>query len=113
MLADSTIAAIRKLKDTTNQYLWQPGLASGQPDRLLGFPVIPNNYLDTIGTANGIAGVIFDPYYYWIGVREEMTVQRLVERFAETGYIGYVAHSLEDARIMNPDAFRALKLAAT
>lgn len=33
-----TAGAIRKLKDTTNQYLWQPGLQNGQPDKLLGYP---------------------------------------------------------------------------
>ena len=33
-----TPAVIRKLKDITNQDLWQPGLA-GQPDGLPGYPV--------------------------------------------------------------------------
>jgi HK97 family phage major capsid protein len=35
----TTAAAIRKLKDTQNNYLWAPGIAAGQPDRLLGYPV--------------------------------------------------------------------------
>lgn len=36
----STGAMIRKLKEaTTGQYLWQSGLAAGQPDTLLGYPV--------------------------------------------------------------------------
>ena len=34
-----TIAAVRKLKETTNQYIWQPGLQAGTPDVLLGRPV--------------------------------------------------------------------------
>lgn len=34
-----TAAVLRKLKDSTNQYLWQPGLQGGQPDRLLGYGV--------------------------------------------------------------------------
>jgi HK97 family phage major capsid protein len=34
-----TAASIRKLKDSTNQYVWQQGLIAGQPDRLLGYPV--------------------------------------------------------------------------
>jgi HK97 family phage major capsid protein len=40
MMNDLTAAYIRKLKDTTNQYLWQPGLTSDRPDTLLGRPVI-------------------------------------------------------------------------
>ena len=35
----STQAAIRKFKDTDGNYLWQPGLAAGQPPTLLNFPV--------------------------------------------------------------------------
>jgi len=29
----------RRLKDTTNQYLWQPSVQAGQPDVLFGYPV--------------------------------------------------------------------------
>jgi HK97 family phage major capsid protein len=39
MLRDATMSAIRKLKDTTNQYIWQPSLQAGAPDVLLGKPV--------------------------------------------------------------------------
>ena len=39
MMKDSTLAAVRKLKDTTNQYLWQPSIQVGVPDTLLGKPV--------------------------------------------------------------------------
>jgi HK97 family phage major capsid protein len=36
VMNSATAAAVRKLKDTTGQYLWAQGLAAGQPDRLLG-----------------------------------------------------------------------------
>ena len=39
LMRDATLANVRKLKDTTNQYLWQPSLQVGQPDTLLGKPV--------------------------------------------------------------------------
>jgi HK97 family phage major capsid protein len=39
LMKDSTLANVRKLKDTTNQYLWQPSLQVGLPDTLLGKPV--------------------------------------------------------------------------
>jgi len=113
MLSDSAVLTIRKLKDTTNQYLWQPGLVGGQPDRILGIPVITNNKLDVIGTANGIVGVVFDPRFYWIGVRQDMSVQRLDERYADEGNVGFVAHMRFDGHIMLAAAFSALKLGAT
>lgn len=40
LMRDLTLGAVRKLKDTTNQYLWQPSLQVGAPDTLLGKPVV-------------------------------------------------------------------------
>lgn len=38
-------AAARKLTDTTGQYLWQPSLQLGQPDRLLGYVYRENPHM--------------------------------------------------------------------
>ncbi|MFD6554576.1 phage major capsid protein [Streptomyces sp. NPDC058398] len=40
IMKDSTVANARKLKDTTGQYIWQPGLQAGSPDMILGKPVL-------------------------------------------------------------------------
>ena len=56
-MRSSTLAAVRKLKDTTNQYLWAPGLQPGQPDTLLGYPVFENP--DIVATATGAKSIIF------------------------------------------------------
>jgi HK97 family phage major capsid protein len=53
----ATIAQIRKLKDTTGQYLWQPSLQAGSPDLLHGFPVFENP--DVPATGTGAKSVIF------------------------------------------------------
>ena len=53
----ATLGAIRKLKDNDGQYLWAPGLAAGEPDRLLGFPVYENP--DVPAVATGAKSVIF------------------------------------------------------
>lgn len=47
-----TLAAIRKLKDgTTGVYLWQPSYQAGQPETLLGRPVIEVPDMDDVGAA--------------------------------------------------------------
>jgi HK97 family phage major capsid protein len=43
----SATASARKLTDTTGQYLWQPSLQLGQPDRLLGYKFIENPHMAT------------------------------------------------------------------
>lgn len=64
MFNNTGLAAVRKLKDTTNQYLFQPSLQAGQPDTLLGFPVYENPDITTPGTA--VKSVLFGhlPSYY-------------------------------------------------
>lgn len=52
LMNGSTLAAIRKLKDsTTNIYLWQPSLAAGQPETILGRPVIEDPEMPDVGSA--------------------------------------------------------------
>jgi HK97 family phage major capsid protein len=39
LMRDASLGAVRKLKDSNGQYLWQPSLVAGAPDLLLGKPV--------------------------------------------------------------------------
>jgi HK97 family phage major capsid protein len=57
MLADSTVQEFRKLKDSSGQYLWQPGMVAGQPDMLFGKKVVTDN--DVMATATGNESIIF------------------------------------------------------
>jgi HK97 family phage major capsid protein len=51
MMADSSIANARKLKDTTGQYIWQPGLQAGVPDTILGKPVLTEPNIASVATS--------------------------------------------------------------
>ncbi|MGH6924586.1 MAG: phage major capsid protein [Propylenella sp.] len=49
-MMNSTLAGkIRKLKDTDGNYLWQRSLAEGQPERLLGYPVVIDENMPNVG----------------------------------------------------------------
>ncbi|MBR2287042.1 MAG: phage major capsid protein, partial [Clostridia bacterium] len=62
LMADSTLASIRKMKDGTGQYIWQPALTAGEPDRLLGYPVYTSAYMPTIAAGQPVAA--FGDYSY-------------------------------------------------
>jgi HK97 family phage major capsid protein len=49
MVNSTTLGAIRKLKDTVGNYLYQVGI--GQPDTFAGFPIYENPNLANIGSA--------------------------------------------------------------
>ena len=111
LLNDSTIQAIRKLKDENKQYLWQPSLQVGLPDTLLGRPVYSSNSIP--GIAAGKKVIAFgDLSYYWIGDREGITFKRLNELYADKGQIGFLATKRLDARLVLPEAVKILKIKA-
>jgi HK97 family phage major capsid protein len=50
----------RRLKDTTNQYLWQPSVQAGQPDLLFGYPVLTWEDLADGNTVDGFVAAFGD-----------------------------------------------------
>ena len=51
---DATLKEVRQLKDSNNQYLWQPSLQLGNPAQLLGSPVATDPNIETIATAKKV-----------------------------------------------------------
>ena len=72
MMRDATVAAIRKLKDSTGQYLWQPGLTEGSPDRILGKPVFTDPNMPAVALAG--KSILFGDFSTYF-VREVETVR--------------------------------------
>ena len=105
---DSTVKAIRKLKDNNGQYLWQPGLIANAPDTILGRPVKTSAFMPSI--AAGAKSIIFGDFkYYWIADRQGRTFKRLNELYATTGQVGFLASQRVDGRLILPEALKVLK----
>jgi HK97 family phage major capsid protein len=51
LMNDSTVATIRKLKDSNGVYMWQPSLTVGAPDSILGKPVHTDPNMPATGDA--------------------------------------------------------------
>ena len=104
---DSTIKAIRKLKDANGNYLWQPALTSGTPDTLLGRPVYTSSYIPTI--AAGAKTIAFGDFsYYWIADRQGRNFKKLSELYAATDQTGFVATQRVDGKLILPEAIKVL-----
>ena len=52
IMNDSTVLDIRKKKNSTGDYIWSPGLTAGQPDMLLGKPVVTDDAVMELATGN-------------------------------------------------------------
>jgi HK97 family phage major capsid protein len=51
IVKDSTMAVIRKIKDTTGNYLFQPSLVAGTPDTMIGKPIYTDPFMPAIATS--------------------------------------------------------------
>ncbi|WP_422482391.1 phage major capsid protein [Pleomorphochaeta sp. DL1XJH-081] len=105
---DSTIKAIRKLKDGNGQYIWQPSLTAGNPDTILNRPVKTSAYMPEISA--GAKTLVFGDFsYYWIADRQGRTFKRLGELFAPTGQVGFLGSQRVDGRLILGEAVKVLQ----
>ena len=108
VLNDSTIKAVRKLKDGNGQYLWQPSLAAGTPDTILGKPVKTSAFMPA--AAAGAKTVAFGDFkYYWIADRQGRSFKKLSELYAATGQVGFLGCQRVDGRLILPEAVKVLQ----
>ena len=108
VLNDATVKQIRKLKDTTGQYLWQPSLVAGTPDTILGRPVKTSAFMPT--AAAGAKTIAFGDFkYYWIADRQGRTFKKLSELYAANGQVGFMGTQRVDGKLILPEAIKVLQ----
>lgn len=112
LMHDSTVSALRKLKDLNGQYLWQPSVQAGQPDRLLGYEIYTSPYVPTL--AAGAYAIAFGDFHnYWIADRTGRTMQRLNELYSTNGQVGFVGTERVDGKIILPEGIKLLQMKAS
>lgn len=108
LMNDSTVKAVRKLKDGQGQYLWQSALTSDTPNTLLGRPVYTSAYMPSV--AAGEKTVAFGDFsYYWIADRQGRSFKRLNELYAANGQIGFLGSQRVDGKLILPEAIKVLQ----
>jgi HK97 family phage major capsid protein len=112
-LGNGTVAqAASLLKDSNGAYLWRESLRAGEPATLAGYAFHRVDGLPTITASTGAinTSLVFGDVRagYMIADRAGITVQRLVERYAEQGKIGLLFTKRVGGGVIRPKAFSAL-----
>jgi HK97 family phage major capsid protein len=109
MFNQSTKTALRKLKDTTGNYIYQESTRVGDPDRVLGHRFFINNDMASIAT--GTVPVVFgDLTKYQARRVKGIVIKRLDERYADTDQVGFAAFIRFDGDLMDPRAVKGIKV---
>jgi HK97 family phage major capsid protein len=101
MMADSTLQAARKVKDTAGAPIVVSPTAPGTaPAMILGYPVVINPDMSPMGSS--AKSILFGDFSQYI-IRDslEMAVLRLSERYAEFGQVGFLAFMRSDGRTLD------------
>ena len=109
VLNDATVKALRKLKDTTGNYIWSPSVQAGTPDLILNRPYYTSSYAP-IAKAGAKCMAFGDFSYYWIGDRQGRSFKRLNELFAMTGQVGFLASQRVDGKLILSEAVKTLTI---
>jgi len=106
----TTLAAVRKLKDGQNNYLWQPSYQAGQPETILGKPVVEMVDMPDIG--DGKFPIIFGDFSaYRIVDRLALSILSDPYTQARKGVTRIHATRRTGGRVLQAARFRKLKTA--
>lgn len=100
MMNDASLKMLRGLKDSQNRPLWEPSLQVGQPDLLLGRPVVFNSAM--ADPAASQKSILFgDLKKYKVRFVRDVALLRLTERYADYLQVGFLAFLRADGRLMD------------
>jgi len=104
------VKQLAKLKNAEGQYIWQSSVVLGTPDMLLGKPVNSSEYVPATFTSGLYVGMYGDYKNYWICDSLSMEMQILMELYARTNQIDYIARLETDGAPVVSEAFARIKL---
>lgn len=108
LTAKLTLAALRKYKDSTGQYLWQPSLSQGQPESFMGYPITEAEDMPAVA-ANAFP-IAFGDFRegYLICDRVGLRVTR--DEITLPGFVQWYIRRRVGGRLRNTQAIKLLRI---
>nr|WP_156172185.1 phage major capsid protein [Aurantiacibacter gangjinensis] len=110
VMNSATLSEVRKLKTTDGAFLWQPGLVEGQPDRLLGYPVVEAE--DMPDVAGGTFPIAFGNFKAGYIIAERSATQVLRDPFTNKPFVHFYATKRVGGQVLDSSAIKLLKIEA-
>ena len=108
VMNSATLAEVRKLRTANGAFLWQPGMVDGQPDRLLGYPVVEAEDMPDI--AAGACPIAFGNFRHGYLIAERSATQVLRDPFTNKPFVHFYATKRVGGQVLDSDAIKLLKI---
>ena len=109
VMNSTTAMAIRKFKTADGAYIWQPGLISGSPATLLGYPVVEAEDMPDIA-ANSLS-IAFGNFKSGYTIAERNATQILRDPYSHKPYVHFYATKRVGGQVTNSESIKLLKFA--
>lgn len=111
VMNSTTLATIRKFKTADGAFIWTPGLVTGQPDTLLGYPVIESEDMpDIAANSTPIAFGNFKAGYL-VAERSETNILR--DPYSNKPYVNFYATKRLGGAVSNSEAIKLLRVSVS
>lgn len=107
VMNSATLAQIRKFKTADGAFLWQASLASGQPDMLLGYPVVEAE--DMPDVAADSLSVAFGNFRAGYLITERSATSILRDPFTNKPFVHFYATKRVGGQVMNSEAIKLMR----
>lgn len=109
VMNSTTTGDVRKLKTGDGQYLWQPGLQMGQPDRLLGYSVETWEQMPDVGL--NTFPIAFGDFKRGYLLTDRVGLRITRDNVTNIGFVKFYIRRREGGIVLNNDAVKFLRTA--
>lgn len=106
----SVTAEVRKLKDGEGRYLWQPGIAAGEPASLLGYAVL--EFEDMPELADGSLSIAFANMGEAYQIVDRHGIRVLRDPYTNKPFVGFYSIKRTGGDVLDFDAIKLIEFGA-
>lgn len=107
LMNDMTVAAVRKLKDGDDNYIWQPSITAGEPSQLLGYRVVTDDNMPDIGSNE--FPIAFADWQRGYLIVDRIGVRVLRDPYSSKPYVLFYTTKRLGGNVQNFEAIKVLK----
>lgn len=101
-------AIVRKAKDSEGAYIWQPGIAAGQPATLLGYPVA--SFEDMPAPATGSLSIAVGDMREAYQIVDRIGIRTLRDPYSAKPYVEFYTTKRVGGDVVNFEAIKLIRL---
>ena len=105
------LASLRKYKDSTGQYLWQPSAAAGQPDTFMGYGITEMEDMPAVA-ANAFP-IAFGDFREGYLIADRIGMRMTRDEITTPGFVKFYIRRRVGGKLRNTEAIKLLKIAAS